>query len=94
MNKDVARTDPPIGTSLTQGSEMLCLWSFKIALLPLEKWRRALNQAEKIAVAVGPALYREYCYLENAEAMKKLVEAALVLKKVVLEVGPRTHPGQ
>ena len=74
--------------TMQQGFEILCLWSRSIAMLPLEDWWNALERAESVGPILDPTLYREYLYSEKAKIIKKLIEAAIPLKSVVLQAQP------
>jgi hypothetical protein len=72
-----------------QGFELLCAHSKMLAILPLEDWLKALNQAEIIAPVVDPTLYLKYRNSLKAELIKELLEAAIPLKRVVEKWKPR-----
>ena len=57
-----------------------------IALLPIEKLLKQLNDAENIAPFIDPTLYRDYIYSKNGEMIKGLLKAALVFKNEVVRV--------
>jgi hypothetical protein len=67
---------------------LLSLWSRNIAMLPLEEMLESLNLAESLCPVLDPTLYREYVYSDKAQLVKKLLEAALPLKRVVLQAQP------
>ena len=67
------------------GFETLAAWSQNIALLPLEEWQAGFDRAETIAPILDPTLYREYLHSEKAAILRRLIAAALPLKRVVLE---------
>ena len=70
---------------MTLGFETLAAWSRNIALLPLEEWQAALDRAETVVPFLDPTLYRDYLYSEKAAILRRLIAAALPLKRVVVE---------
>lgn len=80
---------PATASELTrEGFEILCLWSRNIAMLPLEDWKAAFVNANTTAPILDPTLYRDFIYSEKAQFLVKLIDAALPLKKLVLEAQP------
>jgi hypothetical protein len=71
-----------------EGFEILCLWARNIAMLPLEEWKEAFELADNSMHIVDPTLYREFLYSEKAQLIVKMIDAALPLKKLVLEAQP------
>jgi hypothetical protein len=71
-----------------EGFETLCLWARNIALLPLEEWDEALEKAESIGYIINPTLYREFIYSKKALFIRRLIKAAIPLKKLILEAQP------
>jgi hypothetical protein len=76
---------------LTQGWDVLFAQAQIIAMLPLEEWLQAFDRAETLAPIVDPTLYRDYIYdpEKKGEAIKSLIEAALPLKRKILELQRR-----
>jgi len=74
--------------TLTAGFELLSTWSRNIAMLPLEDWDRALERAETVGPILDPTLFREYLYSDKAKILRRLIAAAIPLKRVVLDAQP------
>lgn len=65
--------------------ELLLQWSALIAMLPIDQWLEDLEHAESIAPVLDPTLYRDYIYSAKPEVLKKVMHAALSLKRTVEE---------
>lgn len=72
--------------ALTEGFELMLNYSRIIAMLPLEDWRNALSRAETLGPVLDPTLYREYIYSRKPDVLKKILDAAIVLKRAVVSV--------
>lgn len=72
---------------LIEGFDFVCNQARLISMMPIEDWLDALEKSEAIAPFVDPTFYREYIYSKN-EVLKKILRAALELKRVVQEVQP------
>jgi hypothetical protein len=70
------------------GFELLCTYARTIALLPLEDWQQALEQAETVAPVIDPTLFREYLYSDKTKILKSILTAAIPLKRAVLAAQP------
>jgi hypothetical protein len=81
-------TEEETMATLTEGFEFVCQQARLIAMMPIEDWLRALDRAETLGPVVDPTLYREYIYSKKPEILKKVLLAALALKRVVLEAQP------
>jgi hypothetical protein len=73
---------------LTDGFNLICSQARLIAMLPIEDWLEALEHAEAIGPFIDPTKYRQYLYSEKPEIIKKILRAALELKRVMEEVQP------
>ena len=71
-----------------EGFEILCLWSRNIAMLPLEEWDASFERAESVGAILDPTLFRKYLYSEKAALIRKLIQAAIPLKQLILEAQP------
>lgn len=81
INKQV----PEQSRKLMQGYHQLLNLSRQIAKLPLGKWLEDIEHAEAIGPIVDPTLFREYLYSGKPELIKKIIRAALPLKKAIEE---------
>jgi hypothetical protein len=79
-------TDTEASRVTAEGFEFLCSQCAVIALLPLEDWLAALNRAESVAPVINPTLYRDYEYSNKAQFIKKLIGAAIPVKRLVIEM--------
>jgi hypothetical protein len=68
--------------------DMLCQEARLIAMMPIEKWLEDLDHAETVGPFIDPTLMRDYLYSGKGEVLKKVMRAALHLKKAVNEVQP------
>jgi len=73
---------------LVAGYELLCNYSRMIALLPIDEWLEELEHAETVSAILDPTLYRDYIYSDKAKVLKKIMQAALELKRAVEEAQP------
>lgn len=73
---------------LIAGYDLVCNYARCIAMLPIDKWVEDLEHAEDLGPILDPTLYLEYLYSEKGEVLKKILHAALELKRVVEEVQP------
>jgi len=74
--------------TIIEGWEFVLSQTRLIAMMPIEEWLEALEKGESIASIIDPTLYRQYIYSKNPEILKKVLRAALELKRTVLEVQP------
>jgi len=74
--------------TLTEGWDFVLSQSRLIALMPIEEWLEALEKGESLASIIDPTVYRQYIYSKRPEVLKKVLRAALELKRTVLEVQP------
>lgn len=65
--------------------ELLLQWSALIAMLPIDEWLGDLEHAESVAPVLDPTMYRDYIYSKKPEVLKKIMRAALELKRTVEE---------
>ena len=65
--------------------ELLGNYARIIALMPLEKWLDDFNTAEIIGPLVDPTMFRNYLSSGKGEVIKSIIEAALPLKRAILQ---------
>ena len=74
--------------TLMAGFDVVCQNARMIAMMPIEDWLEALEKGEAIAPFVDPSLYLRYVYSKKPEALKKVLRAALDLKRAVQSIQP------
>lgn len=74
--------------TMKEGFNYVCNLSRLIAMMPIEDWLNALNHAETIGPILDPTLFRSYIYSRKPEILKKILRAALELKRTIQEVQP------
>lgn len=79
-------SDQEAVATLTMGFDLLFNQARVISMLPLEEWLEAFERADAIAPILDPTLYRENLASGKSEALKKLIRAALELKRTVEEI--------
>jgi len=60
-----------------------------IAEMPIEKWLDDFDRAETLGPILDPTLYRSYLYSKKGDVLKAVFNAALTLKRAVLEARER-----
>jgi hypothetical protein len=85
MNRE-QMSDKEAMATLHLGFDLLFNYAKLISMLPLEDWLELLERAESTAPILDPTLYREALYSGKLEAIKKVIRAALELKRTVEEV--------
>jgi hypothetical protein len=73
---------------LVVGYELVCQYAKCIAIRPIDKWLEDLEYAENVAPIIDPTLYHQYLYSEKGKILKKILVAALELKRVVEAIQP------
>jgi hypothetical protein len=84
----VTKSDKQKLQELIYGYELVCNYSRMIAMLPIDKWIEQLEHAESLGPILDPTLYLEYLYSDKGKVLKKILHAALELKRVVEEAQP------
>jgi hypothetical protein len=84
----VSKEESKKAKELIMGYELLCNYSRMIAMLPIDQWIDDLEHVETVAPFIDPTLYLEYLYSDKGKVLKKILHAALNLKRVVEEVQP------
>ncbi len=56
-----------------------------IGMLPVERWLEELEHSESVAPILDPTLYRNYLYSGKGDVIKKILRAALELKRTLEE---------
>ncbi len=74
--------------TLIDGFDILCNQAKIITMFPIEEWLETLEKGETIAPYIDPTLYRQYIYSRKPELLKKVLKAALELKRTMLEMQP------
>lgn len=82
-------TDSEKIATLQLGWDLMMNYARAIAHLPIDEWLDALNKAEDVAPFIDPTLYRDYIYSHKGDVLKKIMRAALELKRTVEEVQPQ-----
>ena len=74
--------------TLVEGFDLVCQNARLIAMMPIEDWLGILEKGESIVPFVDPVLYRQYIYSKKPEILKKVLRAALDLKRVIQSIQP------
>lgn len=88
MSEQQESTAAELKETMTATLDLLAMWSRNIAMLPLEELAKAFDQAEAAAPVMDPTLFREYLYSPKAQMIRKLIAAAIPLKKIIVDVQP------
>lgn len=80
--------DQEAANTMMEGFNYVCNLSRLIAMMPIEDWIKALDHSESVGFFIDPTLYKKYIFSKKPEVLKKILWAALELKRTVQEVQP------
>lgn len=80
-------TDTEAVDTTREGWTLLANYARIIAMLPLETWLEAINRAEAVGPIVDPTLWIKAN--GNMADVKRLIQAAMPLKRFVMSVQPK-----
>ena len=72
--------------TLSEGFNYVCNLSRMIAMMPIEDWLEKLEFGEVGASILDPTLFKQYLHSKKPEILKKILRAALELKRTIQEV--------
>lgn len=74
--------------TMTEGFNYVCNLSRMIAMLPIETWIDQLHHGENVSAIIDPTLFKNYICSKKPDILKKILYAALELKRTIQEVQP------
>jgi hypothetical protein len=79
-------TDQEAINVMTDGWSFVMQQGAMLALMPIEDWIEALDNANTLAPVLDPTLYLKSVYSDKPRLIREVLEGAMVFKRAILKV--------